>query len=315
MTSMAVSLMKTKNAERILIIGVDSLIGRTLFENLQRSDKIVLGTTRRKETLSEERIFLDLDENISSWVFPEKIAVAFFCVAISSLDYCHREPLKTARINVDNTVKLAEKLAKAGTFVVFFSTNLVYDGAVPFIKADAPVSFQTEHGRQKATAEKRLLAFGNLIAVLRLTKIFGPDMPLLQEWILALQNRKVIHPFSDKVVSPLPLSLGIEVSCRVAQKRTSGIVQVSGDRDVSYAQIANRVAERLGVNRDLVAPIPSLESGILLEHQPKCTTLDTTRLVKELGMKAPDVLLTIDQAIDQNIATLQRKGHSEVATL
>jgi dTDP-4-dehydrorhamnose reductase len=296
-----------KSDERILVIGADGVIGNALSQSLKRSGKNVLETSRRKEALSNERIFLDFEENISLSGIPDKVSVAFFCVAFNSLEYCRREPAKTALVNVDNTVKLAKELVKAGTFVVFLSTNLVYDGSVPFTKADTPVSPQTEHGRQKAEAERQLLVLGNLTSVIRLTKIFGPDMRLIQEWILALQNNKVIHPFSDKVVSPLPLSFAIEVFCRMAEKKLSGIVQVSGDRDVTYAQLAYRVAERMGVNRNLIRPISARESGLELEHLPQNTTLDATRLVEELKMKVPAVLPNIDLMIDQNIATIESR--------
>ena len=298
---------KTKNDGMILVVGADGLIGSALSEGLRRWGKTVLETSRRRETLSEGRIFLDLEEDILSLELPGKVTVAFLCATFNSLDYCRREPVKTARMNVDHTVKLAEKLVKAGTCVVFLSTDFVYDGSLPFAKADAPVSAKTEHGRQKAEAERQLLRLGNLISVIRLTKIFGPNMRLFQEWILALQNKKAIHPFSDKTVSPLPLSFAVEVFCRMAQKQIPGITQVSGECDVTYAEIAYRLAGRLGADRNLVAPILARESELFLEHLPRYTTLDTTRLVKELGMKAPEVWSTVDLMIDQNIAALRKK--------
>lgn len=291
----------------VLVVGADGLIGSALSEGLRRSGKSVLETSRRRETLSEGRIFLDMEEDILSWKLPDKVSTAFLCVAYNSLDYCRREPIKTARMNVEQTVKLAEKLVKAGAFVVFLSTDFVYDGSVPFVKEDSPVSPRTEHGRQKAEAERQLLRLGNLVSIFRLTKVLGPQMRLFQDWILALQNKKPIHPFSDKTVSPLPLSFAVEVLCRMAQKRIPGITQVSGDRDVTYAEIAYRLAGRLGVDRSLVAPILARESGLFLEHLPRHTTLDTARLVKELGMRPPEGWSTVDLMIDQNIAALRKK--------
>lgn len=296
-----------KNNERILVIGADSVVGNTLSQVLKRSGKNVLETSRRKETLSGNRFFLDFEENISLSGISDHVAVAFFCAACNSLDYCRREPAKTSLVNVDNTVKLAKELAKRGTFIIFLSTNLVYDGSIPFTKADDPVFPQTEHGRQKAEAERHLLSLGSLASIVRLTKIFGPDMRLIQEWILALQNKKVICPFSDKMVSPVPLAFAIEVFCRMAEKRLSGIVQVSGERDITYAQLAYRVSERMGISRDLVQPTSVRESGVFLEHLPQNTTLDTARLVQELKMEVPAVLPNIDLMIDQNIATVESK--------
>ncbi len=293
--------------ERIIVIGADSLIGNALAETLKRSGRTVLETTRRRELLSENRIFLDLEQDIFSVRFPSNISVAFLCAACDSLEYCHKEPLKTAKINVEAMVRLAEKLIKAGVFVVFFSTNLVYDGAVPCVKVDAPVSAQTEHGRQKAEAERQMLPLGNLMAVLRLTKIFGPETQLLQEWILALKSKKKIQPFRDKVISPLLLSTAVQVSCLMIEKRLSGIVQISSDQDVTYAQIAYRLAHRMRVRQDLVQPVLASESGLFIEHLPRNTTFDTTRLVKELGIRTPKVWSVIDTVIDQNLDIFKRK--------
>lgn len=295
-----------KNNKRILIIGANSLIGNTLVSALNSAGNRVFSTSRR-EKLSENCSYLDLEQEVSNWPLPKKIDVAFLCAAYNSLDYCRREPLKTRQVNVVHTLKLAQRLVKAGTRVVFLSTNLVFDGNTAFVKADAPLCPQTEHGRQKAQAESQLLALGDSITILRLTKVFWPDMQLLGQWICALQNNKAIHPFSDKVVSPLPLSFAIKVLCQMISKSISGIVQVSGNRDVSYSQLAYRLAQRMGVSEDLVKPIRAQDSELFLEHLPRNTTLDTLRLNQELRMKTPDVWSSMDLMIDQNIRTLESR--------
>lgn len=297
----------SKKENKILIIGADSLIGKALSEKLRSSEKDVLETSRRKEGLSETRIFLDLEHDVSSWDIPENVTTAFFCAAFNSLEYCYREPERTSRVNVDHTVKLTKKLVEKGIFVAFFSTNLVYDGSVPFVKADDPVCPRTEHGKQKAEAEKQLLPMGNLVSTIRFSKIFWPQMPLLQGWLSSLKKKEAIRPFKDKVISPLSLSFAIEVFCRVAEKRISGLLQFSGNGDVTYENIAYQATKRLGVSANLVQPVLALESGVFLEHLPQNTTLDATRLVQELGISMPDIRSTLNVVIDQNIRTFKRK--------
>ncbi len=296
----------SKNNKRILVVGANSLIGNALVSALNSTGNRVFSTSRR-EKLSESCSYLDLDQDVSGWPLPEKIDVAFLCAAYNSLDYCHREPLKTRQVNVVHTLKLAQRLVKAGARVIFLSTNLVFDGNTAFVKADAPLCPQTEHGRQKAQAERQLLALGDSITILRLTKVFWPKIELLGQWICALQNNKVIHPFSDKVVSPLPLSFAIQVLCDVVSKPIDGIVQVSGNRDVSYSQLAYRLAQRMGVSEDLVEPIRAQDSKLFLEHLPHNTTLDTTRLNEEFGMKAPDVWSGMDLMIDEKMGALESR--------
>lgn len=277
-----------------LVVGADGLIGQALADYLVRAGKSVVETTRRPDTISERRVFLDLTEDVSDWRPPCQVSVAYLCAAISSLERCRAEPVLTATVNVHNTVALAKVLVASGTFTIFPSSNLVYDGSIPFRKADAPVSPVTVYGRQKAETERQLLALGNLVSIVRITKVIGPNMPLVKEWIQALQNNKPIHPFSDMVVAPVSLPFVVDVLHRIAEVHLSGIVQVSGDKDVTYEQLGHHIAHRIGTNPDLVQPIRLKEAGLQLEAIPWYTTLDTTRLRTELGIEPPDVWSTID---------------------
>lgn len=299
----------------VLVVGADGLIGRALSTYLVRAGKSVFETTRRLDIISEKRVFLDLTEDVTKWCPPCHVSVAFLCAAKSSLEHCQREPAESAKVNVHNIVELTKSLVPNGTFVIFLSSNLVYDGSVPFQKADDPVSPQTEYGRQKAEAERQLLPLGDLISVTRFTKVLGPNMPMFKRWTKELQNNQAIHPFSDMVIAPVPLSFAVDVLDRIAEVRLPGIVQVSGEKDVTYEEVGRYIAQRLGASLDLVQPIRSDEKGLNQETVPSHTTFDTTRLRTELGMEPPDVWHTIEMTITQVMKDvwLGKKGsHAQV---
>ena len=277
-----------------LVIGADGLVGRALIDSLLRAGRSVLETTRRSNTISKRRVFLDLRGDVSAWRLPCQTCVAYFCAAVSSMECCRREPAESAIVNVRNTVALAKTLTESGVLVIFLSTNLVYDGSKPFRKADDAVCPRTEYGRQKSRAEQELSGLGNLISIVRFTKVLGVNALPFKGWIQALQRGEVIRPFSDTVLSPVPLPFAIRVLHRIAELRLSGIVQVSGERDVTYEQVARHIAKRIGTDPDLVQPIRSREADPQLEAIPPYTTFDTTRLRMELGMDPPDVWSTID---------------------
>jgi dTDP-4-dehydrorhamnose reductase len=284
----------TRNETRsvLLVVGADGLIGRALTDNW--AGKVVFETTHLPDTLSDHRIFLDMEQDVSGWHPPESVFVAIICAAISSLERCRTQPEQSAWFNVHNTVAVAKKLLTKGAFVIFISSNLVYDGSIPFRRAEDLVCPQTEYGRQKAETERQLLVLGDSVSVVRFTKVLSPDMPLLRRWLLALQNGETIHPFSDMVMSPVSLSFVVDVLRRVAELHLPGIVQVSAKEDLTYAQVAQYIARRIGANLDLVQPIRSTQSGLQIEAVPAHTTLDTTRLRREFGIEPPDVWSTID---------------------
>lgn len=291
-----------------LVVGADGLIGRALSDHLVSKGETVLETTRRPNTVSGRKVVLDLSIDVSAWHPPCQVSVAYLCAAASSLEYCQRCPAQSATLNVHNTVALAKSLAASGAFTVFPSTNLVYDGSVPFRKADDPVCPQTEYGRQKAEAERQLLALGDCLAVVRITKVLGPNLSPFREWIRALQDQDGIHPFSDMVMAPLPLPFVVDVLYRTAERRLPGIVQVSGEKDITYEQVARHVAGRLAARPELVQPVRARETHSQLGPIPSYTTLDTSRLLMELGIKPPDVWSVIDSMIHQ---TLELASSSE----
>jgi dTDP-4-dehydrorhamnose reductase len=264
---------------------------------LLRAGKTVNETSRRPDRVSAKRIFLDLAQDVSDWQQPGEAAVAYLCAGVSALDRCAGEPGATSRVNVDNTVALARRLVDRGVFVVFLSTNLVFDGARPWRNADEAVCPRTEYGRQKAEAERQLLAFGDSVAVVRLTKVLGRSQPLMAGWIEALQRGRVIRPFSDLVLAPVSLSFAIEAVCRIGELRPRGIVQVSGGEDVPYEWVARRIAQRMGECGELVRPLTSREAGVSLEAVPSYTTLDTGRLRRDLGLTPPDVWTVVDSVL------------------
>jgi dTDP-4-dehydrorhamnose reductase len=277
-----------------LVIGADGLIGRALVGHLEYAGKSLLETTRRHDTISEKRLILDLEEDILDWRPPSQVSVAYLCAAVSSLESCRKNPAQSERVNVHNTVTLANTLVASGTFVIFPSTNLVYDGSIPFRKAEDPVCPVTEYGRQKAEAERQLLALGDSISVVRFTKVLGPNIALFKGWIRALQNEQTIRPFSDMVMAPVSLPFAVHILHCIAEERLPGIVQVSGRKDVTYEQVARHIAQRIGVSPDLVQPMESRDAGLQLEAGPSYTTLDTTRLCMQFGIEPPDVWATID---------------------
>lgn len=286
-----------KSKEKWFITGADGLIGSALFNYLESSGKLVSGSTCIRDHITKKVSYLDLASDISDWEVPERISVAFLCAAVTSQEECRENPAAARKINCTNTVELARKLLNRGVFVVFPSTNLVFDGGRAPYKESDPVNPKTEYARQKVETEKELLAFGSLVSVVRFSKIVWPEMPLLRGWIKAFQNHKPIRPFSDLPISPIPLSFAVMALVEIGAKRLPGIIHVSAREDITYTQLSYRIAEKMNVEKALVKPVSTHESGRNIEWLPAHTTLDSTRFEREFGMKAPDVWGTIDEVI------------------
>lgn len=285
-----------KSSGRVLVVGSDCLIGKILASRLKRAGWQVIGTTRRRDLINESTLYLDLAENLASWTCPQNIDVAILCAGVSKLEVCRSDPKATFQVNVKGVCSLTRKLAGNGVFIIYPSTSHVFDGSVPWQKSDAPPSPMTEYGKQKAETERLMLEFGDSVAIIRSAKILGPGQPLFVAWAEALKKGEVIHPFSDMTFAPIPLSCAVSVIQLVADLRLSGILQISGECDISYENAARLGAEVLGASEDQIRPLSVAESGMVSEPIPIHTTLDIDRLKSVLGIVPPDVHWTVRKA-------------------
>jgi dTDP-4-dehydrorhamnose reductase len=285
-----------KHNDLSFIIGADGLLGSSLTSTLKSHNESFIGSTRRRDALgSKDRIYLDLAASWdNSWSPPSHVSVVYLCAAVASQEKCRLDPEGSARINIENTVNIAKKCAENNIFFIFPSTNLVFDGTVPFRKPDETRSPITEYGRQKAEAEKQLLALGENVAIVRFTKIISPGIPLIHTWCDNIRASRTIYPFSNYVMSPVPNILASEILYRIAQKRICGIHQVSGPQDITYAEAAYHIAKRLHVEENLVRPITIEDAGVAIEYNPAFTTLDSTKTEKKVGIHIPDAFSSLD---------------------
>ena len=282
---------------RVLVVGGDGQIGRALVAGLPGHGLAAIGSTRQPEQAGPNRVFLDLEGNLDGWICPEPIQAAVLAAAVTKIDACERDPEATARVNVGANLTLANLLASRGVYVVFLSSNQVFDGTRPHRLVSEPTSPQTVYGRQKAEVESRLLARDGKAAVLRLTKVVTPGLPLFNAWAASLRSGEPVRPFRDLVMAPLSVSFVVDVVAALVKCRPAGLLQASGPVDVTYADVAIHIARRVSADPTLVRPQDSSDNGLPAIFAPRNTTLDTSRLQNELGLIPPDVWSAIDSSL------------------
>jgi dTDP-4-dehydrorhamnose reductase len=297
-----------------LIVGGDSEIGGAIFSALKSQDHAVAATTRRRDRVASDRLFLDLAASLDGWEPPQGATSACVCAAVARLADCAADPEASAHINVSQTLMLVDKLLRCGIYVLFLSTNQVFDGRVPQVPPDAPHSPVSEYGRQKARTESALceyMARGAPIGILRLAKVVSPHMTLLQRWIADLAKGVPISAFTDMTLAPTRIASVTSVISPLLSERPSGIFQLTGPRDVSYADVGHFLAERLGVESSLVQPARARAAGLPAGATPLHTTLDSSALRNRYGFELTDVWQVIESVTGPEIGksrTMQNAG-------
>jgi len=193
-------------------------------------------------------------------------------------------------------VRLATELTGRGVYVLFLSSNQVFDGTKPNRSADDPRCPIIEYGRQKAAAEMHLLALGPGVGVLRLTKVLGPRPSRFVHWQRALAKKLPVTAFHDMGIAPLSLDFVVGLIARILATRVDGVLQASGDQDIPYSTVAEALADRIGADRRLINKT-SVQSGGLSEPVPVHTTLDPRRIRDLFSIEVPSSMDTLGAAM------------------
>ncbi len=290
---------------KVIIIGIDSGIGRALGQVLAMRGDHFVGTTRRHEYVAKRVLQLDLDNPNASYSALPQADVAFFCAAVTSFANCRNMPEVARRVNTTAPAAIATALVKRGTRVVLLSTSAVFDCRAPCMVADRPRLPGSVYGRTKADAEVAFLALGPLASVVRLTKVLTPDMKLFSNWIGTLMAGNTVRAVDDHRFCPIALIDVVQTLVVIAERREGGIYQMSGASDVSYADAARYIAGRLGAPAHLVDACHAVDLDIPFGEVTAYTSLDTARLAAVCGFAAPDPWKVINSVIDPRIVATQ----------
>jgi dTDP-4-dehydrorhamnose reductase len=287
-----------------LVIGADSALGGPLLRRLDAAGHSVLGTTRRSAPVLKELLHLDLTSAPDSWPRFQDVGIAWLMAGRTVQADCKADPEGAHLVNVERLLQLAGKLAQTGTRLVFPSTSLVFDGQSPTPGPKSPLSPQGAYASQKAEVEKALLQrHGQCAAILRLGKVLTPNLPLLDHWRKALLADQPIQPFADLFIAPLDLETATEAQLRLGTSKATGIFQFCAQDQISYADLALRLAQHIGKDAGLVQPVSQREKMKDAPLPAPFATLDVQGTEQALGMKAPAAMDIADNVIRSFLKT------------
>ena len=255
---------------RVLILGGDSAIGSALAEYWSHDKHVqCYSSTRHKSRVSNSRPYINLEEPELFQLYMH-YDVAILCAAESNIAKCESNKEKTRVINVVNTYTLSKELSQSNTYVVFLSSNQVFDGTSPFSKVNDKTNPTSEYGRQKADAEKLISNLKNF-SILRLTKVIHPNLSLLTKWDDNFKRGEQVNAFKNMTLSPVDIKKVILKIDSLARHRKVGVFHCSGDLDMSYYDFAVLYARRRGYSEDLIKEDFCKRVGVV---PPLFTSLD-----------------------------------------
>jgi dTDP-4-dehydrorhamnose reductase len=167
------------------------------------------------------------------------------CAALSKSPTCQAEPKLAWRINFETTRHLAELAFEAR--LVFFSTDLVFDGRTGGYSETSPVNPLSVYAETKVAAERVVLR-NPRHTVLR-TSLNGGRSPtgdrgFNEQLRLLWQKGEKLRLFVDEFRSPISSDLTARAVWEIVAQDLHGLFHVAGNERLSRFEIGQLLAAR-----------------------------------------------------------------------
>jgi dTDP-4-dehydrorhamnose reductase len=271
---------------KLLITGGSGLLGSKVAKMAQaREDEVFSGYAHNVPSYGKPVRFDLLDgPGISDMV--ERLApeVIIHSAALTDVDRCEREKELAYKMNVEGTEAIASAAKKAGSFLIYISTDYVFDGQRGMYREEDRPNPLSYYGYSKLLGEH---CCGGCIV--RTCVIYG-SRPASGKvnfalWLLSsLKSGKEVRVVTDQFITPtLDTNLSTMV-LEVADRRLCNIYNLAGATRISRYDYSLQLAKEFDLDASLI--IPSRMSDLQwAAKRPIDSSLDTSKARAELMEK------------------------------
>lgn len=160
---------------KVLITGASGLLGRAIkteFEKVSDWNILGLGFTRLDGGL--RKVDLQNDEEVIQVIDEFKPDVLIHSAAERRPDFVANHEKEAEQLNVKATETLAKHVNKYGGFMLYISTDYVFDGTSPPYKVSDATNPLNKYGMTKLQGERETLLHCKYSGVLRVPILYGP---------------------------------------------------------------------------------------------------------------------------------------------
>jgi dTDP-4-dehydrorhamnose reductase len=240
--------------EPVLITGATGTLGQALARACAHRDVAHVLTARGELALDDEvSIAAALDRhrpwvviNAAGWV---------------RVDDAEDAEAACCAVNTTGATALTRACAERGIPTVSFSSDLVFDGRdAPYVEGDLPAPLNA-YGRSKAAMEERIAALDGTHLIARTAAFFSPhdEHNFAVAVCRTLARGERFHAADDQIVSPTYVPHLCNAVLDLAIDGERGVWHLTSGMAMSWAEFAVRVAERCGLDPNLIVAVPGAE--------------------------------------------------------
>jgi dTDP-4-dehydrorhamnose reductase len=252
-------------ARRILVTGGSGQLGIELLPRLSKLGPV----------LSPGHLELDLTSDATiERIIACRPTHVIHAAAATDVERCELEPAWAHAVNADGTRRVAEACKAVGAWLLYVSTDYVFDGTkrTPYVEADPPAPLNV-YGRSKLAGEVHMQAIVARWAIVRTAWVYGHVGRSFVATILQrLQAGARLTVVTDQVGSPTYAADLAEGIMRLVEGECTGILHLTNSGSCSWFTLAQAIAREVGVDPTYIVPITS-EKLALRARRPAYSVL------------------------------------------
>ncbi len=276
---------------RLFITGGSGLLGSKVAElALEKGYEVYSGYCNHRPEFGEPvRFDLTDPDSIVRTIENVKPDVIIHSAALTDVDRCEKEKDLAYRINVEGTKAVAEVTKKLNSFLIYVSTDYVFDGRRGMYKEDDETNPVNYYGYTKLLGEKHCRDF----CIARTCVIYGAKPASgkinFALWLIErLEKGENVRIVTDQYITPTLNTNLARMILDAVEKEAKSIFHLAGATRVSRFEFAQGIARTFGLDDNLI--IPSKMSEInWIAARPKDSSLDTSKAARCLDEKPYDL--------------------------
>lgn len=283
---------------KVLITGANGLIGQYIGKLILKSKDFLLlptglGNPRIKDF---ENFYQKLDisnsSEVKNFLITEKPDIVINCAAISHVDICEEFPDKCFKVNVLGVKNLIDNLNPQSKFI-HLSSDFVFDGTSLNYKENDQPNPLSVYGKSKLQAEEYIQQNFKNHQIIRTILVFGFGENLSRNNILTwaysfLSQNKKIKVVNDQIRKPTYVKDLAKAIFDLMVSNQNSTFHISGEEEISIFQLAKKVADVYGFDKNLISSISS-KSLNELDKRPPITGFNLDKISSIINYKPQSI--------------------------
>lgn len=211
------------------------------------------------------------------------------CAGIANVDYVEQHPDESRHSNLEGTRNIVQLCREYGAYLVYVSTNAVFDGNSAPYSEDAHVNPINRYGQIKVECETLTVTELEECAVARPILMYGWNRAETRKnpvsWMVeTLRAGKPLKLVDDVYENPVYNMQCGRAIWRMLETRPWGVVHIAGKEIINRYEFGLKVAEAFGLDKGLISPVHS-DFFPSIAPRPKNTAFITEKMEHELGVE------------------------------